>query len=811
MRPFDNAAHRLLHRSHRRLTLLIAVAAWTGAARGQSAGLPASEAPVLLRPAPSLSLSGKPSAVPIVIAENRDAAPELRIARQLSTATKSAAPAEQPDPSAPTPLRTSAALARIRQPSIRPPAADNTVVGPRLRLAAQLAEGAPPGATGERSYLAAQAAFTGARAAQPEAPLDVEEVRPGPPATPSAGPASLPEMPDLGIAGWTVPPIRWGGNTGSTYIYNTNFEGNDSLSDTMLMNGRAASYIYAPWLAQVTVNAGLSTSGSRFKTADSTSKSDSTSINYGGNLNLFPVSRFPFSAYIEAGDSRAKASTETSATAASTQYNSFRIGARQSYRPETGNASYNGSADHSSVTSGSANSIVNSFQGGFSNNFEDHGVSANARFSTTTGDIGGQGSTLFNATGSHNWQIPEEGLTISNSASLSSNDLKTLSTTGNGLSTNNSSVLQASSSFNWLPDEELPLTISGGLGLLNLSTTTEAAETSLLNLNSFINASYRLSNNLSASGGVTIASTSSTNKGLAQQSQFESEAAGTPTRNVTTSQRASLSYMGDPLIFGDYSYNWGGGASLSNFTSTIGGAGQNLGANGQHSLNTSIPLSETSVLALNASQSIGLNSSTASSGATGSNQNTTLTHTLGAVWRSDVGQVSVATLSASASDTMGSGSFSNHLRSFHADGRLQTQLSSRAALNASLSAAANQQLSSPNNFTTTTTTLGTTTTTAPTTTWSGSGQVFFSYRSPFDIPNLFYTASFSANANQTNLRIVSGDANALSWQTSKVFTNQMVYRIGRLSFQATGSMAWMGDGKKNATLFGSVSRELGDF
>lgn len=808
MRPFDNAAHRLPHRSHRRLTLLIAVAAWTGAARGQPAGHPAGDAPVLLRPAPSLSLSSKPLAVPIVIAETGDDAPHLRIARQLSAAP--AAPAEQPEPGTPAPLRATPVLARTRQPSIRPPETENTAAAPPLRLAGQLAASTPPPA-GERAYLATQAAFTGARAAQPEAPLDVDEVRPGPPATPSAGSgAALPDLPDLGsMAGWTIPPIRWGGNTGSTYIYNTNFEGNDSLSDTMLVNGRASSYIYAPWLAQVTANAGLSTSGSRFKTADSTSKSDSTSINYGGNLNLFPVSRFPFSAYVEAGDSRAKASTETSATAASTQYTSFRIGARQSYRPEVGNASYSGSADHSSVTSGNANSVVNSFQGGFSNNFEDHGISGNARFSTTTGDIGGQGSTLLNANASHNWQIPEEGLTISNSASLSSNDLKMLSFTGNGLTTNNSRVLQASSSFNWLPDEELPLTISGGVGLLNLGTTTESAETSLTNLNSFINASYRISNNLSASGGVTIASTSNTNKGLtAQPSQLENEAAGTPVRNVTTSQRASLSYMGDPLMFGDYSYNWGGGASVGNFTSTTGGAGQTLGANGQHSLNTSIPLSETSVLALNASQSLGLNSSTAASGG---NQNTTLTHTLGAVWRSDVGQVSVATLSASASDTMGSGSFSNHLRSFYADGRLQTQLSSRAALNASLSAAANQQLSSPNNFTTTTTTLGTTTTTAPTTTWSGSGQVFFSYRSPFDIPNLFYTASFSANANQTNLRVVTGDANALSWQTSKVFTNQMVYRIGRLSFQATGSMAWMGDGKKNATLFGSVSRELGDF
>ena len=821
MRQLDHPGKRLPLWKRRRLTLLIgsAVAAWVGVARGQADGQPAGDVPVLLRPTMALSLkeAQQPPAVPVPTTMAG-----LRIDRQLSPAATPRSLAEPPGASPPMLLRAALALARPTKPAAR--GADTVAASSGLRLAGQLssvtapATSPAPAASAPAAYASAPAAFAAARAAQPEAPVDPETVRPGPPASPSAGtPTPSGGLPDLEAVTWAIPPIRWSGNTGSTYVYNTNFLGQTSLSDTQLLSGRASSFIYAPWFAQVTTTAGLSTSGATYHSTDSTSKSDSTSLNFGGNLSLFPLSRFPFSAYVEVSDSRARATGGgDSAMAASTQYDAVRVGARQNYRPETGNENYNGSVDHSSLTSGGLSSIVNAFQGGYSTSFEDHGISASTRFSSTTGDAGGQGSTLFSATGSHNWQIPEEGLTISTSANFSRNDLKTLSTTGSGLVVNNSQVMQASSSFNWLPDEELPLTIAGGAGILNLATSTESANTSLMNLNSFVNASYRITNNLMASAGGTIATTSTTNTGLTPAAQNDAgTSAGTATRLLTTSQNASISYMGDPLVFGDYSYNWGGGANLSNQTNSLGGNSRALGTSAQHSLNTTFPLSDTSVLALNASQSVSLNAagttSTNSGTTNSSNQNTTLTHSAGAVWRANVGQVSIATMSFNASDTMSTGAFSNHLRSFHADGRLQTQLSTRAALNASTTVSASQQLSSPQTFTTTTTALGTTSTTMPSTVWSGNGQIFFTYRSPFDIANLLYTASFSANANQSNLRVISGDPNAVSWQIARVLSNQASYRVGRLVFQATASMAWLGDGKKNATLFGSINREIGDF
>lgn len=637
-------------------------------------------------------------------------------------------------------------------------------------------------------------------AAQSAAPAETAPASPGG----AAAPAAPDNIPDL--SSWTIPAIRWGGSTSSAYVYHTDLQDTKSLTDTQLLSGRASSFIYAPWFARVNANAALSTTAGKFESTGSTSKSDSTTLSYGANVNVFPVSRFPFTAYFDSSDSRAKAATAGAGAASSTQYNSLRIGARQSYRPETGNDSMNASADHSRVTSGVMRSVVNAFQGAYSTNLDDHALAANARFSTTGGDIGGQGSTLFGVNGTHTWQIPDEGLTISNFANFSRNEFKTLSSTGSGLALNNSQVLQATSAFSWIPDEELPLTITGGAGLLNMATDTGGDRTTLSNLNAYVNAHYRIDNNLTVSGAATLAGTSTTSTGTGQLT----DASGTATapRNMLSTQSASVSYSGDPLAFGNYSYTWGGGVNVLNQTASAGGGGQMLGATGQHGLGRSFSLSETSVLALNASQSVSLN--TSSIGNT-SNQNTVLNHGLGAVWRANVGQVSLATLSLNASDTYSTGNNSNHLRSFAGTGNFQTQLNSRASLSAAANVSASQQLSSPLNFTTTTTALGTTITTQPTTIWNGSGQVSYSHRNPFDVTNLVYTASFTTTANQTNLRVITGDPNALSWQVARIFTNQATYRLGRLAFQVTGSMTWLGDGKKNATVFGSISREIGDF
>jgi hypothetical protein len=58
--------------------------------------------------------------------------------------------------------------------------------------------------------------------------------------------------------------------------------------------------------------------------------------------------------------------------------------------------------------------------------------------------------------------------------------------------------------------------------------------------------------------------------------------------------------------------------------------------------------------------------------------------------------------------------------------------------------------------------------------------------------------------------VVSGDPDALAWQTGQVLRQNADYRLGRLTFRATSTFARL-NGKYNASVFFMFSREIGDF
>lgn len=620
------------------------------------------------------------------------------------------------------------------------------------------------------------------RVQQPQAPVPLESVQPGPPTPPSRAAAPLPDkLPDLtAISGWAIPPIRWGGSTTSNYNWNDS-AGVRSFNETQTANLRASSYIYQPWYAQVSGDVGLLTGTARQSAAGSaTTTSRNTSLTYGGNLNLFPQSRFPFQAYLQTSDSRA------AANAMAAQYNSLRMGARQSYRPEIGSQSYSASADRSIVTSSNVRSVVDALQGNFSTSLEDHSLAANARYARNGGDVAGQGSQFLNFGGSHSWRADED-LTIASSANVSKNQVRMLN--ANKLSLNDSQILQAGSTVTWVPDEDLPLTITGGGNILHMNTKTEFAAANLASLNGYANAAYRITDNLTATGGMTLARNQADGR-----SQFAS------------AQNAAISYSGIHLTFGDYSYNWGTGANITNQMISEGTANRNISGNVQHALMRHITLGDASAIALNASQSYSITTNSLSG------QSGVLTHSGGGSWRLGIGDRTTSMLNAMISDSMSSGAFSSHYRSFSTQGNLQTQISARSAVTANLNFIVSQQLAaaSPPPTDPTATVPVTPLVSNGSTTMNGSGQLAYSHRSPFGIANLFYTAAFQANASQTNLRLVAGDPNAQGWQTGKVFQQNADYRMGRLMFRLTNSLAAL-NGKKNASLFLMIGREIGDF
>lgn len=624
--------------------------------------------------------------------------------------------------------------------------------------------------------------------AGPETPVPFEHIE-APPVRRDPQPARIAqELPDLSGESWHLAPIRWGGT--STSMLNT-FKDSSGLSTrniTEMLNLRTASHIYQPWFAQVSGNLGLLTGTTRRKLPDNIAVASNdvrtTSLNYGGALNLFPLSRFPLQAYLDHGDSRASGGT------LGTQYTSTRLGMRQSYRPLLGSESYAFSYDRSAVSADSRRSVVDALQGNYSLSLADHSISANTRFSHNTGGINGEASRLFSAAGSHLWRV-EEGLSVATTANVSDQQIRYLSS--GLLASNDNRLMQANSTFTWVPDEDLPLTIIGGGNLLSMQTTTDTGRTQLSNLGAFAGLTYRFSSRFTGTGNFQILQS---NSGSAKY--------------LLASGNGSLSYSGVPLTFGNFTYNWNTGTNVI-FQSITGGAA-NQGVAGQlgHALNRAVTFSPANVLTLNLSQNLAL-STNSQTGASN-----TLSHSGGISWRLGYGERITSAFSAMLSDNLATGQYAGHYRTFSLNGNGLVQLSRRASItsNANLSwSQQRQQARRPDDQLVPNTALpqlGSRVFDNNQSQWTGSASIAYNHLNPFSVTNLSYNASVIYSSSQVNQRIINGDPNAMSWQVSRALQQRLLYRIGRINVQALGTVATV-NGKKNASIFFQVSRDFGDF
>lgn len=634
----------------------------------------------------------------------------------------------------------------------------------------------------------------------PEAPVPFEAVIPGSSpgrpgsqngaSTPGGGP-KRPEddLPDLGDPGYKLAPIRWGGTTGSSMVWSQDAANSQSLSQTQNLDMRASSYIYQPWFAQLGGNFGFVMADSKVTSGagseNSIRKNESTALNYGGDLNLFPVSRFPFQANFSQNNNHATAQDQ------SIKSSSTRFGARQNYRPETGNDTYAANVERSQLTTVSGNSKVTGAGASYTTTLGDHSLNSSIRYSANGGDVGGQSSQLFGATASHSW-VMDEDFNISTSANFSNSQMRILS--GGAMALNNSQLWQGNSSFMWIPDPDIPLTVTGGGSLFNVQTDTGIAKNQLLSTNGYATANYRYSPNLGMTGSATLG-----------QNQSKSDN-GASTSTVTSNQTASVSYSGDPVKLLDFAYNWNTSGSFSNQTLSGGTTGtqggQSTSASASHAVSRAFILNPSNSLNVNASQSYGLSKTSTSDLA-----NSTLSHSAGASWRSAYSTTLVGSLSATGSDSVSTGQSDSHFRTFSVTGNGQWQVNRRAGFNASVNAIWTQQITKA--------TSASGASPAPSignspATWSGGGSLSYAHRNPFDITNLMYGATYSFTTSQTNLRVAAGDPDALSWVVSSALMQRLDYMLGRVKFQATGSLATV-DGKKNASVYFSMQRAFGDF
>lgn len=638
----------------------------------------------------------------------------------------------------------------------------------------------------------------------PEAPVPMDTVVPGPspgrqgtqgsPARFGGGPTEV-QLPDLGDPGYRLAPIRWGGTTGTNVVWTQDSIGSQSLSNTQNLDMRAASYIYQPWFARVGGNFGVTMAESKMTAGGGgggNNKNNSTSFNYGGDLSLFPVSRFPFTANFSQNSNLATAQDQASKST------STRFGAIQNYRPAEGTGSYAANYDRSSVTTNTGNSLVNTAGASYAGTFGDHSVSSSVRYATNSGDVGGQSLQQFGINAAHTWR-DDEDLMVSSSANFSNSQTNIL--VGGATLLNASRLWQANSSVTWTPDPDIPLTVTGGGSVYNVQTDTGKDKNQQLSMNGNANATYRFSPNLGVTGSATLGRNQSTSSN------------GGSTSIVSSSQTVSANYSGDPLKLYDFSYSWNTGGSFSNFLSSgsSGGgqslSGQTVGANAGHSLSRVFSFSPVNTLNTSASQSFGLTRNS-SSGLT----NSTLTHSVGGSWRSVFSESLVASLGVSGSDSLSTGQGESHFRTVAVNGSGQWQVNRRAGFNANVNATWTQQVSSSSNIADSSL-IGPNLTVVNNNTqalWTGGGSVAYNHRNPFNIQNLLYGATYSFTTSQTNLRVAAGDPDALSWVVSNTLMMRLDYLLGRVKFQLTGSLATI-DGKNNTALFFSMQRAFGDF
>lgn len=656
----------------------------------------------------------------------------------------------------------------------------------------------PPGASptaGGRTAAALRSrdGDAGSGPAGPEAPVPfdptpaVAGARRAPAADrPSPGAAKPADsgLPDLSGETWVMAPIRWSGSTGTNGNFFSSDDGAKSVSIANTLNVQANSFIGAPYIAQWSGLLGVNSTSSTFsQSIGGTQKSDSSGLNFGGSVNVFPVSRFPFSATFNRGTSESRVGENLAPTTFTS------LGLRQQYRTGVGDT-YAASYNRNSYVSGANSSQSSALNGSFSARrvFDvdhylegDHNLNASLAFSPSSGDLGGQTARLLNANVSHSWTVHED-LSIANSLTLASTRRDQF--VGDSLARNDSRVFLAATNFTWRPLEDLPVTLTGGGSYSQTQIVIEDKLVSQQTLAANVSTSYRFSNNLSASGNASVASTSS-NLG-----SISSGGAG-----------VSASYTGDPLKLGDYMYGWNVSSGVNGYAATQGSHSFGLNASANHSLTRTLVIDQAQALNLNAGQTVSYNH-------TQTGPATALAHSLGAAWRAAYGEALAVSLSANVSDNISSGqSGNNHYRNMSLVGNGQYQISSRAALslNANMNWSQNlvgavAQPQTVNGL------IGNDNQSQV----SGSFSLGYTHSNPFSIRNLNYNASALWINSQSSNRLAGLDPIGSQTQQSASFQQLLDYRVGRLTFRVNHAMISQA-GRKSASIFASVNRDFDGF
>lgn len=611
---------------------------------------------------------------------------------------------------------------------------------------------------------------------------------PGPSATPSAtaGQAVGEVKPSRGLAGtgWEIPPIRWGGSLGYS-VQKSTVSGADSTTSSssqgLFANLNMASYIYAPWFATVNGHIGVTNSTSS-SSSDATStggdNSGASNIVGGGDINMFSSSRFPFRAYFDRTDSR------VTGTLVAQDYINTRFGLTQNYRAEDNISTSSFMLDRSTVeTSLGRKDTVTALNGNYSTQTGIWQHNANARYSLGQRDGTNEQARLMGFNTSHN-AVFSETANLSTTVNYSDNDIRTSDSLG-GLSVNRGRFLQLYSFGSWMPEfedlDDLPLTLSGGLRYNSQETQFGDSKLSAQTVGGNLSGLYRFSNNL----------TTSLNTAMNQITLSTGES------RLLTLVGSNVNYVGNPLSFGNFSYNWNVGGN-ANWQSGAGEtpASSQFGVLASHALGRTYSFDNGQTLSLSYSQSINANNNQL----IGSSQS--LSNTLSANFGMYSGDRFSGSLSGMLSDVNTTGANAQHYTTLNLGVVAQGQLTQQSSLNMNLMF----NWSDQSNRTLDAFGLEQTQNTERMTL---NGSVNYNHNRFANVRGLRYNMLFVADSRLRDERLF-GNVDAQQDKARLSLTNRLDYSIGLLNFRLSLVNSEAG-GKKNALLFFQVTRQFGSY
>jgi len=515
----------------------------------------------------------------------------------------------------------------------------------------------------------------------------------------------------------------------------------------------ANTYLWQPWFS--TVDGEVNLSQLRTYSAEDSvlGGADSSATLASGrlNLNVFPRSRFPFTAFVNLQDNRQEFDSRF---VEQRDRRLLRYGVTQRYTPLGGNSRYNLRLERreDSSDSGGLNldQTSNEAELTTSHRFDKHNVTTRLNLQQTDQQQQGASFTNAVATVQHGYQA-SESLTIQNFASAASTSSDVSTGLAAGAGSVDTTSLQLSSFATWNPRDS-DLSVDGDVlfssDQVDLARQSTSRTTSRANLTARYEwtPSVRVTGNLS--GGID----------------------GGDTTSNFTSQSLTVGYSPPARELGVFQYVHSASASASNNTSSIASATRNLSSAFSHGLSRVMPMGADGAFTLSGSvdQSLGL-----SYDSPGGNDTSLLHAASLGVAHAGVSSSTRAVLDIQDSRQLGSSDTVSIGGSEVQTANLQAQHNSRFGRFASLSASANvawTRTSFENGGSTS----------------FPSSFVSVSYRHGrlFGVRRLVFTSELSSTS--ASLTFIGGGSEDLVAETT--FENHLFYTIGRVSAELEFTM-----------------------